>query len=142
MIHLAGIAHTFALDDLYDRVNHQATAALARAASKLGTKQLVLISSISAQSGSFADYDLTENDPPKPNNAYDRSKLAAEEAVRAASVPSTILRPVVIYGEGEKGNFAKVHKISRPPIPLPFGALKARDLCYRLRISYRPSKLH
>jgi nucleoside-diphosphate-sugar epimerase len=126
VIHLAGIAHKFAVDDLYDRVNHQATAALARAASKFGTKHLVLISSISAQSGSFADYELTENDPPKPNNAYGRSKLAAEERVRTAGVPFTILRPVVIYGEGEKGNFATVHKISRMPIPLPFGALTAR----------------
>ena len=126
VVHLAGIAHTFAVDDLYDRVNHQATASLARAASKFGTRQLVLVSSISAQSGSFADRELTENDRPRPNNAYGRSKLAAEEAVRAAGVPFTILRPVVIYGEGEKGNFAKVHKISRLPIPLPFGALKAR----------------
>lgn len=126
VLHLAGIAHKFALDDLYDRVNHHATAALARAASRCGTKHLVLISSIAAQSGSFSNYELTEDDPPTPNNAYGRSKLAAEAAVRAAGVPFTILRPVVIYGEGEKGNFATVHKISRLPIPLPFGALKAR----------------
>ncbi|SDR82093.1 NAD-dependent epimerase/dehydratase family protein [Bradyrhizobium canariense] len=126
VVHLAGIAHKFAVDDLYDRVNHQATATLARAASSCGTKQLVFISSIAAQSGSFSDHELTENDPPRPNNAYGRSKLAAEKAIRTAGVPFTILRPVVIYGEGEKGNFATVHKISRLPIPLPFGALKAR----------------
>jgi nucleoside-diphosphate-sugar epimerase len=126
VVHLAGIAHKFALDDLYDRVNHQATATLARAAARSGTKHLILISSIAAQSGSFSSHDLTEDDLPAPNNAYGRSKLAAESAVRAAGVPFTILRPVVIYGEGEKGNFATVHKISRLPIPLPFGALKAR----------------
>ena len=40
--------------------------------------------------------------------------------------PFTILRPVVIYGEGEKGNFATFFKISRLPIPLPFGMLTAR----------------
>jgi nucleoside-diphosphate-sugar epimerase len=126
VVHLAGIAHKFAVDDLYDRVNHHATAALARAAARCGTKHLVLISSIAAQSGSFSNHELTEDDPPRPNNAYGRSKLAAEASVRAAGVPFTILRPVVIYGEGEKGNFATVHKISRLPIPLPFGALKAR----------------
>jgi nucleoside-diphosphate-sugar epimerase len=126
VVHLAGIAHKFAIDDLYDRVNHQATAALARAASSCGTKHLIFISSIAAQSGSFSDHELTENDPPTPNNAYGRSKLAAEQTVRKAGVPFTILRPVVIYGEGEKGNFATVHKVSRLPIPLPFGALKAR----------------
>jgi nucleoside-diphosphate-sugar epimerase len=125
IVHLAGIAHTFADDDLYDRVNHQATEALARAAFR-GGMHLVFVSSIAAQSGSFSDRELTEDDPPRPDNAYGRSKLAAELAVRAAGVSFTILRPVVIYGEGEKGNFATVHRISRLPVPLPFGALKAR----------------
>jgi UDP-glucose 4-epimerase len=36
VVHLAGIAHTFVNDDLYDRMNHQATAALARAACGCG----------------------------------------------------------------------------------------------------------
>lgn len=54
------------------------------------------------------------------------TKLAAEQSVRAAGASFTILRPVVIYGEGEKGNFAIVHKISRLPIPLPFGGLTAQ----------------
>jgi nucleoside-diphosphate-sugar epimerase len=124
VVHLAGIAHTFANDDLYDRVNHQATEALARAAFRRGT-HLVFISSIAAQSGSFSDQELTEDDLPRPNNAYGRSKLVAEQAVRASGVSFTILRPVVIYGDGEKGNFATVHKISRLPIPLPFGGLTA-----------------
>lgn len=126
IIHLAGIAHKFAVDDLYDRVNHQAPAALAQAASRCGTRHLIFISSIAAQSGSFSNRELREEDPPRPNNPYGRSKLAAERAVSRAGVPFTILRPVVIYGEGEKGNFATVHRISRLPIPLPFGALKAR----------------
>jgi UDP-glucose 4-epimerase len=125
VVHLAGIAHTFANDDLYDRVNHKATEALAGAASRCGT-HLVFISSIAAQSGSFSDRELTEDDFPKPNNAYGRSKLIAEQAVRAAGGSFTILRPVVIYGDGEKGNFATVHKISRLPIPLPFGGLTAQ----------------
>jgi nucleoside-diphosphate-sugar epimerase len=125
VVHLAGIAHTFADDDLYDRVNHQATEALAHAAFRCGT-HLVFVSSIAAQSGSFSEHELTEDDPPQPNNAYGRSKLAAEKSVRAAGVSFTILRPVVIYGEGEKGNFATVHKISRLPVPLPFGGLTAQ----------------
>jgi nucleoside-diphosphate-sugar epimerase len=124
-VHLAGIAHTFADDELYDRVNHRAAEAMAHAAFRCGT-HLVFISSIAAQSGSFSDHELTEDDPPTPNNAYGRSKLAAERAIRATGVPFTILRPVVIYGDGEKGNFATAHKISRLPIPLPFGALTAK----------------
>jgi nucleoside-diphosphate-sugar epimerase len=125
VVHLAGIAHKSANDDLYDRVNHRTTEALAHAAFRCGA-HLVFVSSIAAQSGSFSDQELTENDTPRPSNAYGRSKLAAERAVRAAGVSFTILRPVVIYGDGEKGNFATIHKISRLPIPLPFGALTAR----------------
>jgi nucleoside-diphosphate-sugar epimerase len=125
VVHLAGIAHTFADDDLYDRVNHRATAALAMAAARAKV-HLVFISSIAAQSGSFSIDELTEADPPRPINAYGRSKLAAEQAIRASGASFTILRPVVIYGEGEKGNLATIRKISHLPIPLPFGGLAAR----------------
>jgi nucleoside-diphosphate-sugar epimerase len=125
VVHLAGIAHTFAEDDLYDRVNHRATEALANAAFQCGV-HLVFVSSIAAQSGAFSDHELTENDLPKPTNAYGRSKLVAEKAIHTAGASFTILRPVVIFGEGEKGNFASIHKISRLPIPLPFGGLTAQ----------------
>lgn len=126
VVHLAGIAHKFAADELYDRVNRQATENLAGAARTCGTKQLIFVSSISAQSGSQANGTLTESDIPKPANSYGRSKLAAEKAVRAAGVPFTILRPVAIYGDGEKGNFAHLRRISRLPVPLPFAAIKAQ----------------
>ncbi|MFG3591808.1 NAD-dependent epimerase/dehydratase family protein [Bradyrhizobium sp. RDI18] len=126
VVHLAGIAHKYAGDDICDRVNHRATSALAQAISRSGIKHLVFISSIAAQSGSYAGHELTEDDFPMPNNAYGRSKLAAEKAIRAAGISFTILRPVVIYGQGEKGNFATVHRLSRVPIPLPFGALTAQ----------------
>jgi nucleoside-diphosphate-sugar epimerase len=125
VVHLAGIAHTFADEDLYDRVNHRATEALAQAASRSGV-HLVFVSSIAAQSGSYSDHELTESDPPQPNNAYGRSKLAAEQSVRTSGASFTILRPVVIYGKGEKGNFATVHKFARLPVPLPFGGLTAQ----------------
>ena len=124
VVHLAGIAHRFAHEHQYDLVNHRATAALAQAAARCGA-HLVFVSSIAAQSGAFSDHELTEDDAPAPINAYGRSKLAAEEAIRASGVSFTILRPVVIYGGGEKGNFALVHKIARLPLPLPFGALTA-----------------
>src|ERR1700693_1594879 len=61
VVHLAGIAHTFADEDLYDRVNHQATARLAEVAHRRGT-HLVFISSIAAQSSSFSEHELTEDD--------------------------------------------------------------------------------
>ena len=124
VIHLAGIAHTVANEDSYDRINNLATKRLAQSAHRCGV-HLVFVSSIAAQSGSASEYELTEDDPPRPNNAYGRSKLAAETAIRASGASFTILRPVVIYGDGEKGNFAIVNKLSRLPVPLPFGRLTA-----------------
>jgi nucleoside-diphosphate-sugar epimerase len=63
---------------------------------------------------------LRETDTPQPTDAYGRSKLAAEEAVRAARVPHTILRPALIYGSGVKGNLARLLQLSQSPWPLPF----------------------
>ena len=72
------------------------------AAKAIGIRHLVFISSIRGQSGPSSDAILRESDPPCPTDAYGRSKLAAEDAVRAAGVPFTILRPVLIYGPGVK----------------------------------------
>jgi len=125
VIHLAGIAHKSADEHTYDLVNVKATASIVKAARESDISQFVFISSIAAQSGPCSEVPLSEEALPKPTNAYGRSKLASEEALRAAGVPYTILRPVVMYGPGEKGNFELIHDIARLPIPLPFGALNA-----------------
>jgi nucleoside-diphosphate-sugar epimerase len=127
VVHLAGIAHAGSgtPEAAYDRVNHAATGSLARAASAAGAR-LVFLSSIRAQSGPRADHPLTEADEPHPTDAYGRSKLAAEAAVRASGVRSTILRPVLVYGAGAKGNLASLSWLAALPLPLPLGSLVNR----------------
>ena len=61
VIHLAGIAHIPADENTYDRINHQATERLAKAAERCGTN-LIFVSSIAAQSGSFSERELSEDD--------------------------------------------------------------------------------
>jgi len=121
VLHLAGIAHSPRGVDsaLYDRVNSVATGQLATASSQAGVRRFVFISSIRAQSGPAADGTLTESDPALPVDVYGRSKLAAEETVRAAGVPFTILRPVVLYGPGMKGHLALLARAAASPWPLP-----------------------
>jgi nucleoside-diphosphate-sugar epimerase len=128
IVHLAGIAHAGPgiAEELYDRVNRAATVALATAAAGARIERLVFLSSIRAQIGPTFDHALTEADPPHPTDAYGRSKLAAEEAIRAAGLPHTILRPSLIYGAGVKGNLASLLQIARSPWPLPLGALRNR----------------
>jgi len=120
VVHLAGIAHTGGVaPQLYDRVNHRATAELAAASAAAGVRHFVFVSSIRAQSGPSADHALTERDAPAPTDAYGRSKLAAEAAVRSSGVPFTILRPTLFYGPGVKGNFALLLRAALSRFPLP-----------------------
>lgn len=120
VVHLAGIAHSRGVNPaMHDRVNRAATARLAAAAAHAGVRHFVFVSSIRAQCGPAADHALTERDPSAPIDAYGRSKLAAEEAVRASGVPFTILRPVVLYGPGMKGYFALLARAAVSPVPLP-----------------------
>jgi UDP-glucose 4-epimerase len=84
------------------------------------------MSSVRAQAGAAADTPLSEADAPSPTDAYGRSKLAGEDAVRAAGVPYTVLRPVLVYGPGAKGNLASLMRLAALPLPLPLGALVNR----------------
>ena len=63
VVHLAAIAHAprQVPDAAYDRVNHVATAELARAAAAARMQRFVFISSIGAQSGTTSDHPLSED---------------------------------------------------------------------------------
>jgi UDP-glucose 4-epimerase len=125
VVHLAAIAHrSHANSGDYAKANRVATANLAQACGEHGIKRLIFMSSIGAQAGSAADHVVTESDEPWPITAYDRAKLAAEEEIRRAGVPFTILRPVIIYGPGAKANIALIMRIAALPVPLPFGAFR------------------
>ncbi len=120
VVHLAGIAHSRGTDAAsYDRINRLATARLAAATAQARVGHFVFISSIRAQTGPAADHALTERDPPAPTEVYGRSKLAAEEAVRRSGAPFTILRPVLLYGPGAKGNLALLARAAATRLPLP-----------------------
>jgi nucleoside-diphosphate-sugar epimerase len=128
VVHLAGIAHAGRgiAEERYDIVNNRATATLAAAACAARVARIVFVSSIRAQTGPAADRVVTEADASQPTDPYGRSKLAAERAVQRSGVPFTILRPVLVYGPGVKGNLRALMRLAALPVPLPFGALAAR----------------
>jgi nucleoside-diphosphate-sugar epimerase len=128
VVHLAGIAHAGPgiAEERYDQVNHRAIGSLAAAVRAAGIARIVFVSSIRAQTGPTADHLVTEADEPRPTDPYGRSKLAAERAIQRSGVPFTILRPVLIYGAGVKGNLRALMRLAALPVPLPFGALAAR----------------
>jgi dTDP-4-dehydrorhamnose reductase len=75
--------------------NVEATQHLLDAATKLGTQHFVYLSTdfIFGEGGPHA-----EDDTPAPLNLYGASKLKAEALVNAASLKTTIIRPVFMYG--------------------------------------------
>jgi UDP-glucose 4-epimerase len=128
VIHTAGLAHAMSgiPEDDYRSLNTDATIALARSARAYGVRRFVFLSSVRAQSGPSAKAVLTEDDEPRPIDAYGRSKLAAEQGLSALEMDWVALRLPLTYGPGVKGNLARLAALAASPYPLPFGALKAR----------------
>ncbi len=127
VVHLAGLAHAGPglPEALYQRINAQATLELAQAARGAGVARFVYLSSIKAQTGATGGPPATEADPPQPDQAYGRSKLAAEQGLAGLDLDWIALRPVLVYGPGVKANMAALLKLARLPVPLPLGALTA-----------------
>lgn len=127
VVHLAGLAHAGpGLDEaLYRRINTHATQALAEAARRAGIQRFVYLSSLKALTGAFDAPPLHDGDAPAPDDAYGRSKLAAEQALAQLDLDWVSLRPVLVYGAGVKANMAALMRLARLPVPLPLGGLQA-----------------
>jgi UDP-glucose 4-epimerase len=71
-----------------------------------------------------------EDDALRPASAYAHSKAKAEDGLRSISARTglsiTILRPPLIYGQGAKGNFARLSRLVRSGVPLPFKTIANR----------------
>ena len=116
----------------YDRVNHLATAELAARGRGGGRAALrVHVLDRARRPEPRPTEPLTEAAAPAPTDAYGRSKLAAEAAVRASGVPYTILRPVLVYGPRREGQSRKPDAARRA----------ARSRCRSARLSNRRSLL-
>lgn len=133
VVHLAALAHQVgrevpAAD--FDRVNHQATAEIARAvAASTSVRRLIFVSSIGAVC-SFSDSPVTSETECRPDSDYGQSKRNAELAVRKilAATPQDycIIRPSLVYGPGNPGNMLRLMRLTRSPLPLPLGAIRNR----------------
>ncbi|GGE35314.1 epimerase [Agaricicola taiwanensis] len=128
VVHAAGIAHQGpdVPEELYRRVNTEATVEIAKAAARAGVRRFVFLSSIRAQSGPSSEEILTEDISSGPTDPYGRSKQAAEQALSEIDVPSVILRPVLIHGPGVRYNMAALMKLAASPWPLPLSSLTAK----------------
>jgi nucleoside-diphosphate-sugar epimerase len=112
LFHLAGVTRGLSAGDFW-RGNVEPTRLLLVAAGATGVGRFVHFSSQAAAGPASSAHDpVTEATDPHPIEDYGRSKLAAEEAVRASGVPCTILRPSSVFGAGDR-DFALIFRQMR-----------------------------
>ncbi len=101
--HLAGLATAFRARDLM-QVNAGGFRNVVAACARRETPPvLVSVSSLAAAGPSPPNRARTESDPPAPVSNYGRAKRAAELIAEqyASRVPITIVRPPIVFGEGD-----------------------------------------
>ena len=136
LVHLAGRAHV--MDDAgrdaeakYRDANERVTQRLAQAAVAAGVRRFVFASTVKVNGESSPrGRPFRADDAPAPEDAYARSKLAAEraltEAAHGSSMSIVILRLPLVYGPGARGNYRRLVEAVRERRVLPFGAIDNR----------------
>lgn len=95
IVHVAGITRAMRASD-YHQTNAEGTRRLAAAAADAGVRRFILISSLAARGPNA----LSRVGADHPASAYGRSKLKAEESLRALGerMETVALRPAAVYG--------------------------------------------
>lgn len=123
--HVAGIAHADVGNvseerkAFYYKINTDLTIETAKKAKNDGVKQFIFMSSAivygdSAPIGKLKRID--KNTPVNPANFYGDSKVKAEEGILPLNDDTfrvCVLRPPMIYGPGNKGNFSVLEKLAK-----------------------------
>ncbi|HXG72785.1 MAG TPA: NAD-dependent epimerase/dehydratase family protein [Gemmatimonadaceae bacterium] len=139
VIHLAGRAHIVDTDAAeseaaFQHANVDGTEAVLEAALRAGVGRFLFTSSIKVM-GAYAGRPWSEEDIPRPTDAYGRSKLAAEELLRRAAqsgkIEVGIIRLPLVYGPGVKANMLQLFKLVEAGVPLPF-----RDIANRRSVVF------
>ncbi|HFI0142564.1 TPA: NAD-dependent epimerase/dehydratase family protein [Streptococcus suis] len=116
VFHVAGIAHIKETSDnqeLYYKVNRDLAYETAQKAKQEGVEQFIFLSSMSVygMENGFID----KNTPLKPNSAYGKSKIEAEELINKLQDDSftvSTLRPPMVYGKGCRGNYPRLASLA------------------------------
>ena len=135
LVHLAALTHSTPVGAdgtlrRYRNMNVRGTERLLNASLEAGIRHFVFVSSVKVNGEATADgCPFTEQDEPRPEDAYGRSKLEAERVVRefcdAHEIEWTIIRPPLVYGVGATANFAALRRLALSPLPLPLAGFGA-----------------
>lgn len=131
IIHLAGRAHVMKEDcgdpsTLFQQANVDFPLRLAKIAVSCQVKRLVFVSSIGVM-GPARTTPFSNRDLPAPAELYAGSKWQAEQALTTLSeqcgLELVIVRPPLVYGPDAPGNFGRLLRLAKLPLPLPLGAV-------------------
>lgn len=115
------------------RCNAGGTENICEAALERGVKRLIYLSSVAVVSGNQQER-LTEDLPYQATNLYGISKVEAEKKAleyRAKGLPVAILRPCMVYGEGEPHALDRLLTLVKYRLfPLVDGGRRATHLVY------------
>ena len=100
--------------------NRDGTANVLAAAQGASVRRFLYVSSIAVGGPTRPGAPIDESRPPAPVTPYGRSKAAGEAAVRAAALPWTIIRPPVVYGEGDRETL-KLFQLARAGLGFTIG---------------------
>ena len=136
IIHLAGKAHdlkNIVNPNEYYYVNFELTKKIFDAFLNSKAKSFITLSSVKAVVDSI-NVILTEDFIPNPITHYGISKLKAEQYIIANSIGFNknyfILRPSLIHGPGNKGNFNLLFNLMKYGTPWPLGSFhNKRSYC-------------
>jgi nucleoside-diphosphate-sugar epimerase len=104
VFHLAAMTAALRYEDML-KVNRDGSKEVAQACARQQTPpRLILVSSIAAAGPARRGQIRMESDSPQPISNYGRSKLAGEQEALAFAdrVPTTILRPGIVFGPRNK----------------------------------------
>jgi UDP-glucose 4-epimerase len=115
IIHAAGLTRA-KNQQAYNAVNVNYTVNLAKAAAQLpGFKKMVFISSLAALGPLHTLTGIiSDNSIPRPVTSYGKSKLLAEEKLKAVTnLNYTILRPTAVYGPRDKDIYIAIKQFAK-----------------------------
>lgn len=107
VFHLAGLTKALRRDQLYAANEAGVRGILDACARKSNPPKVMLISSLAA-AGPWHGRPRVESDPPAPVSNYGLSKRAGEIVAEsyATRVPITVVRPPIVFGEGDRSTLA------------------------------------
>ena len=131
VVHLAAVTSATATDEQsLIATNADGTAALSQAARQAGVEHVVYVSSAGVYGIRDTREPITEQETPKPDTAYQRAKLAGEDAVRAHAPSWTILRPSDVFGPARRQTTAFVDRVRNRRFWLHTGTMTLENPAY------------